>query len=195
MKRYRPMQNFFSHHLPLTRKLCLSAFAGVALMLLFASSCRAQAHAATAVRRADLQVGGGFSAADSDSSQKYFRGGSLYATLDVSSHFGAEFMFHQVKTQFSDGVYERTYEIGPRYIRHYGRLDPFVKASYGRGVFNFPDDVANLAYNMFTGTAGVDIHVQRHVNVRAEYEIQRWLNFPPHGLQPSVVTLGAAYCF
>ena len=119
----------------------------------------------------------------------------MYATLDFSPHLGAEFMFHQVKTQFADGIYERTYEIGPRYVRHYGRFDPFVKVSYGRGVFNFPDDVANLAYNMFTGTAGVDVHVQRHVNVRAEFEVQRWLSFPPHGLQPTLFTLGAAYRF
>lgn len=165
------------------------------LTLLASQSCRAQARSATAERRADLQVGGGFSIADSDYSQKAFRGGSLYATLDVSPHFGVEFMFHQVKTQYSDGIYERTYELGPRYVRHYGRFNPFVKVSYGRGVFNYPDDAANLAYNMFTATAGVDVHVQRHVNVRAEYEVQRWLSFEDHGLQPSVVTLGAAYRF
>ncbi len=104
-------------------------------------------------------------------------------------------MFHQVNTPHEDKIYERTYEIGPRYVLRYGRFNPYVRAAYGRGVFNYPNDAANLAYNMFTGAVGVDVQVQRHIYARGEYEVQRWLNFPPHGLQPTVVTLGGAYRF
>ena len=49
-----------------------------------------------------LQVGGGYSLADSDYSQRFFRGGSLYATYDFSPHLGVEFMLHQVNTPYDD---------------------------------------------------------------------------------------------
>lgn len=182
---------------PSDRKVCVSGclLSVLALCLSCAPTCLGQATSATAVRKAALQVGGGFSFADPDYSQGHFLGGSLYGTFDFTSHFGAEFMFHQVKTRADNQIYERTYELGPRYVHHYGRFNPFIKVSYGRGVFNYPDGVANLAYNMITGTAGVDVHVQRHVNVRAEYEAQRWFSFTPHDLQPNVISFGAAYEF
>ena len=167
----------------------------VGVFIAAAVYCCAQAGTATASRRAMLQVGGGYALARPDYSQGFFRGGSLYGTYDFLPHVGVEFMFHQVHTRGTNDLYERTYELGPRYVRHYGRFEPYGKVSYGRGVFNYPYGAANLAYNMFTLTGGVDAQVQRHVTARAEYEAQRWLNFPPNGLQPSVFTFGAAYRF
>lgn len=162
---------------------------------LLLSSAQAQRTAPTAQRRAMLQVGGGFTLAQPDYSQPRFRGGSLYATLDFRPHLGVEFMVHQVNTPYTDRISERTYELGPRYVWHLSHVDPFIKVSYGRGVFNYPDDAANLAYNMVTLTGGVDVPVQRHITLRGEYEYQRWFDFPPNGLTPHMVTVGAAYRF
>ncbi len=96
-------------------------------------------------------------------------------------------------------IYEKTYEIGPRYSRTYrGRFSPYVKGLYGRGVFNFTyrgETTANLAYNMLGLGGGLDYKLLRHVNVRGEYEYQRWFGFPTNGLSPSVVTIGGAYRF
>lgn len=149
----------------------------------------------TASRRADLQIGGGFVVAASDYQPQKLRGFGLYTTLDVTNHFGGEFVFHQANTSTSDKLYERTYEIGPRYHRDYGPFAPYVKLMYGRGVFNFPNDVANLAYNLFAGGVGADIHVKPYLNVRADYEYQKWLSFPPNGLNPQVFMVGVAYRF
>lgn len=160
-----------------------------------AAGAQGQHTAPTATRTAMLQVGGGFTLAKPDYTQRAFRGGSLYVTLDFSPHLGGEFMFHQEKTPETNKVGERTYELGPRYVWHLSHVEPFVKASYGRGVFNYPYDAANLAYNMVTATGGVDVLVQRHVSVRGQYEYQRWVNFMPHGLTPQLVTIGAAYRF
>jgi hypothetical protein len=66
---------------------------------------------------------------------------------------------------------------------------------YGRGVFNFQNNVANLAYNMFAGGAGTDIRINRFLNARADFEYQDWFGFPPHGLSPMVGTAGIAYHF
>lgn len=153
----------------------------------------------TATRAGDLQVGVDFVAGNSDYADPHLRGVGFYTTFDFREHFGAEFDIHQANTSTNNHLYERTYEIGPRYFRTYGRFSPYVKAMYGRGVFNFPyttgGPVANLAYNLFAGGIGVDVSIKPYLNVRADYEYQRWLSFPPNGLTPQLYTFGVAYRF
>ncbi len=156
----------------------------------------------TASRRADLQVGVGFVYDVSDydptdiaGNTVNLKGLAVYATLDVRSHYGAEFVIHQANSPTGDQVYQRSYEIGPRYHRTYGRFEPYVKGMYGRGVFNFPNGVANLAYNMFAGGVGTDVRILPFLNFRVDYEYQDWLSFPPTGLKPQLMTIGIAYHF
>ena len=148
----------------------------------------------TASRAGDLQVGGTISLADSDYVANRIRGFGVYGDFDFRAHYGVEVAFHQLNDPNSD-VYERTYEFGGRYLRHYNHLTPYVKGMYGRGVFNFPYSEANLAYNMMVGGGGVDIPVHPRINVRAEFEYQHWFGFPPHGLTPMLGTIGVAYHF
>ena len=177
----------------LTRPLALCLFS-----LACTSAVYGQARY-TATRAGDLQVGVSFVGAQSDYQQPKLTGFGFYTTFDFRNHFGGEFTFHQANTRDNDHLYERTYEIGPRYFRTYGRFTPYVKVMYGRGVFNFPyttgGEVANLAYNLFAGGAGVDISVLPYLNVRADYEYQDWLSFPPNGLTPQLFTVGVAYRF
>ena len=167
------------------------------LLLLIPSGIASAQAAPTASRAADLQAGGSFSMANSDYVPNRIRGFGFYGSIDFREHFGIEADFHQLNDPRPTQVYERTYEIGGRYVRHYGPLNPFVRAMYGRGVFNFPQSAGNLAYNMFVGAGGVDVHVQRRINVRAEVEVQEWLSGPAltNGLKPVLFTVGAAYHF
>ena len=151
----------------------------------------------TASRQFDLQAGGGFVYDRSDYYTKPFHGYGIYSTLDFTPHFGAEVDFRQADSQVDKG-YERTYEFGGRYHRNYRRFSPYVKALYGRGVFNYVYNgtvVANLAYNEYALGGGVDYRLLSYLNVRADYEHQSWLNFPPNGLTPQLVTVGVAYHF
>jgi hypothetical protein len=179
-----------------------------ASLLVFGSAALYGQATSTASRRFDLQAGGGFTIVKSDYYPQAFKGGAVYATLDFTYHFGAEIDFRQADAS-QDPTYERTYEIGGRYHREYGRFEPYAKGLYGRGVFNFVDDtydpvtgkmtsskvVANLAYNEFAVGGGTDFHVLPWLNVRADYEYQIWHSFPPHGLSPQVLTFGVAYHF
>jgi opacity protein-like surface antigen len=158
----------------------------------------------TATRSGSLQVGGTFQEADSDYAPERFLGFGFYSTFNFRYHLGFESEFHQIDgSNTSQGVYERSYEIGPRYVLHYGRFQPYAKVAYGRGVFNFPSVGggsspklrANLAYNIAAAGAGVDYRVTRSVTLRAAFEYQAWMGFPPHGLTPKLVELGAAYHF
>jgi len=161
----------------------------------------------TASRSFDLQAGGGVSLVDPDYYPRRFKGGALYATMDFGNHFGAEIDFHQAKDP--EGVaFERTYEVGVRYHRTYGRFAPYAKGLYGRGIFQYVFDTysstgavltrvagPSLAYNEFVAGAGTDFQLLRYLNLRVDYEYQTWKSFQPKGLTPQVLTFGVAYHF
>ena len=154
----------------------------------------------TASRAGDLQIGGNYAVASSDYDQQHkIRGFGFYADFDFREHFGVEVDFHQLNDP-SIPLYERSYEVGGRYVRRYGPVKPYVRAMYGRGVFNFPTSdnlstAANLAYNQVDFGGGLDIPIISRMNARVEYEYQHWFGFPPNGLTPQMVTVGVAYHF
>jgi len=171
----------------------------LATAALLAGSSLAYAQAKyTATRAGDLQLGAGYTNASSNYVTNRISGYSGYMTFDFTEHFGFEFDYHQANDPNS-AVYERSYEWGGRYLRHYhhDRYRPYVRAMYGRGVFNFPLNAANLAYNMIVGAVGMDIEVHPRINVRAEFEYQDWLSGPglTNGLTPMLINVGVAYHF
>jgi len=151
----------------------------------------------TASRVGDLQLGGGFVFATSNYNFTpiHLIGGAFYTTFDMRTHWGGEFNLRQNSSTADSTVYERTYEIGPRIFVHRGPFSPYAKALYGRGVYNFSHNVANVAYNMYTFGGGADFQVRPSINVRADYEYQTWAGFPIQNLHPSVITIGVAYHF
>jgi opacity protein-like surface antigen len=166
-----------------------------ALVSMFTLTCTAFAQGNSTISRAgDLQLGGGYTSANSDYVSSRINGFALYGDFDFFHNLGVEVDFHQVSDSPSK-VYERTYEVGVRYVRHYGRLGPYAKIMVGRGVFNYPQNEANLAYNMYAIGGGLDYAVLPKVNVRADYEYQSWSSFKPNGLTPQMLTIGVAYHF
>lgn len=166
----------------------------LALFLGSSSLLRAQA-TATASRAGDLQIGVGYTIAKPDYGQQNFQGLTAYADFDLRSHLGLEAEFHQVFTTSNNQSYQRTYEVGGRYFRTYGRLVPYVKVMFGRGDFNYPFGQTDLAYNLFAAGLGADYRIRPSLSLRAEYEMQRWSGFTNGGLNPQLVTLGLAYHF
>jgi hypothetical protein len=158
----------------------------------------------SATRANTIQVGVDFNLAHSDYDQDKLYGVGLYMDKNFTPHWGVEAEFHQLDgTGSKINIYERSYEIGPRYALQLGRFRPYIKGMFGRGVFQFPADprfpqngsVANLAFNMWAGGFGTDYRLKTHINLRADYELQRWSSFPPDGLSPRVLSFGVAYRF
>ena len=166
----------------------------IALLLGGSSLLHAQA-TPTASRAGDLQVGAGFTLANSGYEQQNFQGFTAYADFDLRSHLGLEAEFHQVSSASSDKSYQRTYELGGRYFRPCGLLVPYVKVMFGRGDFNYPFAATDLAYNLFAAGLGADYKLRPSLSLRGDYEMQRWSGFSSPGLNPQLVTLGLAYRF
>lgn len=156
----------------------------------------------TATRLLDIQAGGDFVYGHSDYGRS-LKGYGGYATVDFKPHYGVAFDFHQANG--TDQIYERTYEWGGRYVRHYAKWNPYAKLMYGRGVFNFPPSpldpmhrsAANLAYNLVAIGGGVDYNLRRSINLRGDFEYQDWFSGPllKHGLTPYLANVGVAYHF
>jgi hypothetical protein len=161
----------------------------------------------TASRQLNVQVGGTFSMANpgiaSDATIVYgqmnFKGGGLYATIDPANHFGLEMSVRQVFG--TEGVHERTYDVGPRFYLTHGRFVPYGKVLFGRAVFNFPNNFANQAFTEGALGGGLDYRLNSVLYLRGEYEYQRWFSFRtqvaafPGSLSPSVASFGVAYHF
>lgn len=194
----------------------LQLFAAIATLAAVSPALFGQA-LPTASRLADLQVGAGFTWAHSDYVPNNIGGFAFYADYDLFGHYGIEADFHRVKDPNADPLVpsnhfsETTYEIGGRYVRHYdrGRLAPYAKLEYGRGVANFPAhiretpagaviDIDNFGYNLVGAGGGLDYRLRRRVNLRADFEMQHWFAHDselPNGLSPYLLTFGAAYHF
>lgn len=182
-------------HLRLPRRVI--AVALFALSAACITPVAASAQRETASRIGDLQIGGGLVFAQSNYNFNPIKliGGSLYTTFDKRNHWGGEFDFRHSIANSDSTIYERTYEIGPRIFVHRGPLIPYAKVMYGRGVYNFSNSIANVAYNIYTVGGGADYQITRSLNLRGDYEYQTWMGFPIQNLHPSVITVGVAYHF
>ncbi len=156
---------------------------------------------ATATRFAEGQVGGSYLNGYADYTVSRFNGLGAYADLDFRHGIGIEAEYHYITDMDSNYlIYERSYEIGARYSRHYKRFQPYGKIMVGRGTFDYLKD--NNPYNLYAFGFGTDIRVYKSINVRVEDEFQKWLagSGPgaaviPNGLSPNIPTVGVAYHF
>ena len=168
-----------------------------------------------ATRVGDLQVGGTFTFAYPDYTPQDAFGYGIYAAFDIKTHWGAELDFHQVSISQHSPAKERTFEYGIRYHRNYGRYNPYLRASAGRGTFvsspTFYQGNASPGYNLLAFGAGVDDELTPRINLRLGMDYQDWFTgsvtgppnsggpgtnvYLPHGLTPILFEVGVAYHF
>ena len=105
----------------------LRTFLLICLVSFTATGLHAQA-LPTASSAGDLQIGALFVYGNSDYRPQNFRGYGAYTTFDFRYHIGIEGEFHQLNDPDStEGIYERTYEIGPRCAHRIGPLAPLPR--------------------------------------------------------------------
>lgn len=125
-----------------------------------------------------LSAGGTLSGYYLDYGEQKLFGPSLFVDADTFRHFGVEgearwLTFHQTNDKHAT-----TYLIGPRYSRHYGKFEPYVKVLLGVGRFNFPYNLGTDNCLVVAPGAGVDFQLSRRISWRAaDFEYQIWPQF------------------
>lgn len=162
----------------------------------------------TATRTFDIQAGGEFTYARPDYTGTFpvfidneMKGYGFYGNIDFLPHVGLQLDYHKVSGQLN--TYERTYEVGGRYVIRKNRWTPYVKVEYGRGVINGVPYIVggpaafNLASNMIVLGGGADYKLKPYLNLRGDFEYQDWFSNLglPNGITPYLGSIGVAYHF
>ena len=173
---------------------------GMFTSLLWSSASLSHAQAVPTASRAGIaQIGGGWSFAKPDYSPQKIQGYSIYGSFDFTKHWGIEGDIHKISMVTPSDIGEDSYLLGPRYVFHHKRANPYLKAMGGLGRFQYQyDDTPHYyyTYKIYAFGGGVDFQTTHHINIRAiDFEYQGWPGFPTNGLSPLVFTFGAAYAF
>jgi opacity protein-like surface antigen len=183
------------------KKTCLLSLA-LSLVLVLPSALHAQATAA-ATRGGIAQVGVSYTASNEDEYVgDWLQGMTFYGTFDLNNHLGVEGNVHLVSL-FKDyfAFDESSYDAGIRWAQHYRKFTPYGKGLIGLGHATAPNPnqieghSTPGTYFLFALGGGLDYGLTEKINLRADFEYQRWTNFPPHGLTPPLLSIGAAYRF
>jgi len=170
----------------------------LASALLLTTAAGAQAMP-TAIQKANIQVGGGWSYVRPDYGHKAVQGWAAFADMDFGLHWGVEADIHHASLITPEDVAENSYLIGPRFILPHGRLKLYGKGLFGIGDLVIQERQDNVGRSPGTQFAyglggGVEIIASRHIVVRAlDFEYQHWSYRT--GLTPAVFTTGVAYRF
>jgi hypothetical protein len=145
-----------------------------------------------------LQIGIGGSAIRNDLNLRHSDTFDVYGTLDLTTHIGIEGDI-RLNVISPDNRGMNNYLLGPRYVFHYGRFQPYVKVLGGIGTVTYETGGKNDFTSRHPAVAiggGLDTRITRHINVRLpDVEYQFWPTFSNTGLNPLVVSAGVAYIF
>jgi opacity protein-like surface antigen len=183
------------------KKTCLLLLT-LSLVTVLPSALHAQATAA-ATRGGIAQAGVAYTYSNEDQYPgRHLQGMTLYGTFDLNNHIGVEGDVHLASLFKSYFDYkENSYDAGLRYAWHYRRYSPYAKALVGFGSASAPNPNQIVGgstpgtYFLFALGTGLDYSISNKINARADFEYQRWPNFPPHGLTPPLLNFGVAYRF
>jgi opacity protein-like surface antigen len=182
-------------------KTCLLSLV-LSLALVLPSALHAQATAA-ATRGGIAQAGVAYTYSNEDEYPgKHLQGLTIYGTFDLNNHIGVEGNVHLASLFKSYYDYkENSYDAGLRWAQHYRKFTPYAKAlvGFGHATAPYPNQIVGGStpgtYFLFGLGGGLDYSISNKIIARADFEYQRWPNFPPHGLTPPLFNVGVAYRF
>jgi hypothetical protein len=121
---------------------------------------------------------------DSNYGQRWVSGYSIYADVNRTWRYGAEFRAQSLRYNQEQGIRETSYLVGPRVTFPHHRWLPYARVLLGAGIFNAPYNYATGSYFVVAPGGGVDYTIGR-VKVRLiDLEYQAWPNFTFGELHP-----------
>jgi hypothetical protein len=151
-----------------------------------------------------LQAGIALSSISPDLTNNRITGITGFVTFDFSERLGVEADIHLGSISTPNDIAVNSYLIGPRYVRRYGRYEPYAKVLFGIGstvaqeqyIINEGTPGVPGTYGVLAAAGGLDIRLPYNLSVRAiDFEYQDWYSWKPHGLSPAIASVGIAYRF
>jgi opacity protein-like surface antigen len=145
-----------------------------------------------------VQGGAGVSFANSDYTTQYVKGVSFFASADLAAGLGVAVEYNDNNLVTPQDLGETSFMGGLRFTVKKKSFRPYVKVLAGLGTVHlsqgyFLTNATQSSMALGLG-AGLDYRLSEHFFVRAiDFEYQDWRNFPPNGLSPYVITIGAGY--
>ena len=167
------------------------------LPFLLLPSLHAQA-VATAIKTGSIEAGAGVTYLNNDYSPHHNDGITAWADYDFLHYFhttiGADVQLNFTGIIAKDDIGENSYLVGPRFShRFYDKYQLYGKIDFGRGTISNQLYKTSSSFNIYSFGGGLDYHVARHYNIRAEVDEQKWGNFEPHTLSPITASVGVLY--
>jgi hypothetical protein len=131
-----------------------------------------------------IAVGAGGAFFNSNYGQRWVSGYSIYADINRTFRYGAEFRAQSLRFNQEQGIRETSYLLGPRVSFPHHAWIPYARVLLGGGVFNAPYTYAEGSYFVVAPGGGVD-YVRGRFRYRiADFEYQAWPNFTFGELHP-----------
>ena len=171
-------------------------------LLLFPIVAHSQALLPMKNKTAYFSAGAFYSIAQTDYGQNNHRAKGFGAYSDLNYlvwrrlGVGAEGEVRFIQYDLIAGTHFQNFLGGPRFTYHTKHFEPYVKALAGGSRFYYPSFISKKAYTYTTYAigGGLDIKVTNHFSWRvADFESQRFVNYPPHGLTPWTLSTGISY--
>jgi len=182
---------------------------------LFLFCCVAKAQDIPGATRGDIEVGATYSNANTATDgylvghppntlapRDRIWGGSIYANLNTSGHFGLTVQFDYPDAVTPDDYLQKSYLAGMRYIYPiHSRFIPYGKALVGLASMSYDRPVNWIivpgtpgSYAAFAYGGGLDVRFSHRITVRAiDVQFEDWPGFPGGAIHPSIISIGAAY--
>ena len=171
----------------------------LALIIMGAGWCHiAQAQALPAASRAPIEVGAAFSFASPDYNQTYVKGISAYGGFGLTRRLYAVGEFNDDNLLTPGKLGETTALAGIRYsVSLQDRANIYAKVLGGVGWIDFKSPAFpphTDTSGVFAFGGGINFRLSGRWSVRCiDLEEQLWPGYPPHGLNPVVVSMGITY--
>ena len=141
-----------------------------------------------------IRIGGGVSGFEADYGKRTLGGAVAWTDVNPIWRVGVEGEARWLRLHEDEQTSETTYLVGPRVSIFPGKIEPYVKAMVGAGMFSYPFGYGHGTYLAVAAGAGVDLHLGNRWRVRAiDVEYQRWPEFTFGALSPYGVSAGISY--
>ncbi len=175
----------------------------LAISSIGSAAAHAQVHASVDGVRNHVWAGAEFSDFDPDYGLTNLQGVTLFASTQVTRHFGGEVEVRLLNFNKPSGETEKMFMVGPTYkFYQRGPFSALGKVDFGVATVNYPSNIGYGSYFAYEPGGAVEYQFARRWKARADYDFDFLPGapgyaitapLPSNGLTPHGFSIGVAY--